>query len=181
MQRVAQTHSPEIKSCMLHWLSQPGIPVIVILMNSFIKMSYLCKMQTRKRGLLINEYSSYSSIHTCNIFMYILYPHVPIFSMFQSHVILGNQTLTVKNTFNKYIKANAKVLKKVLLCSHKNQTMGRMGGSVSEVSAFSSGRDLRVLGSSPVPGSLLSGESAFPSAPAPAHVLSCSCSFSKLK
>ena len=40
---------------------------------------------------------------------------------------------------------------------------GRLGGSVGETPAFSSGHDLRVLGWSPPSGSLLSGESAFPS------------------
>ena len=49
---------------------------------------------------------------------------------------------------------------------------GHLGGSVSEASAFSSGHDLRVLGLSPSSGSLLSGESASPSAPHPPHVLS---------
>ena len=42
--------------------------------------------------------------------------------------------------------------------------LGRLGGSVGLVSAFGSGHDLRVLGSSPTLGSLLSRESASPSA-----------------
>ena len=41
-----------------------------------------------------------------------------------------------------------------------------MGGSVSEVSAFGSGHDPGVLGLSPASGSLLSAESASPSASA---------------
>ena len=44
--------------------------------------------------------------------------------------------------------------------------MGHLGGSVSEASAFSSGHDPRVLGSSLTSGSLLSGESASRSASA---------------
>ena len=40
---------------------------------------------------------------------------------------------------------------------------GHLGGSVSWVSAFSSGHDPRVLGWSPKSGSLLSRESASPS------------------
>ena len=42
---------------------------------------------------------------------------------------------------------------------------GRLRGSLGEVSAFGSGRDPRVLGSSPMSGSLLSGEPASPSPP----------------
>ena len=38
-----------------------------------------------------------------------------------------------------------------------------LDGSVGEAFAFGSGHDLRVLGLSPASGSLLSGESAFPS------------------
>jgi len=55
---------------------------------------------------------------------------------------------------------------------------GHLGGSVSYASAFGSGHDLRVLGSSPMLGSLLSGESASPSLSAspPAYVLSLSLS-----
>ena len=49
--------------------------------------------------------------------------------------------------------------------------MGHLGGSEGKVSAFSSGHDLRVLGSSPASGSLLSGESASPSAPDPPHLV----------
>ena len=44
-----------------------------------------------------------------------------------------------------------------------NPQCGAPGGSVSEVSAFGSGHDPRVLGWSPASGSLLSGEPAFPS------------------
>ena len=51
----------------------------------------------------------------------------------------------------------------------RNQTgvgvCGCLGGSIGEASAFSSGHDPGVLGSSPLSGSLLSGESAPPSAP----------------
>ena len=56
----------------------------------------------------------------------------------------------------------------------KCNTWGYLGGSVSEASAFGSGHDLRVLGWSPVSGSLLSGESASPSPsdPPPAHACS---------
>ena len=53
--------------------------------------------------------------------------------------------------------------------------LGLLGGSASEASAFSSGHDLRVLGSSPALGSLLIGESASPSPfpyPRPQLVLS---------
>ena len=51
-------------------------------------------------------------------------------------------------------------------------------GWLSEVSAFGSGQDLRVLGSSPMSGSLLNGESSSPSPSAPplACVLSLSLS-----
>ena len=42
---------------------------------------------------------------------------------------------------------------------------GHLGGSVSEASAFGSGHDLRVLGLSPMSGSLLSGEPASSSPP----------------
>ena len=42
--------------------------------------------------------------------------------------------------------------------------MGRLGGSVSQASAFSSGHDPRVLGLSPASGSFLGRESASPSA-----------------
>ena len=50
---------------------------------------------------------------------------------------------------------------------------GHRGGSVSEASAFRSGNDLRVLGSSSAWSSLLSGQSASPSAccPPPPHLL----------
>ena len=40
---------------------------------------------------------------------------------------------------------------------------GVLGGSVGEVAAFGSGQDLRVLGSRPTWGSLLSGKPASPS------------------
>jgi len=46
---------------------------------------------------------------------------------------------------------------------------GHLGGSASWASAFGSGREPRVLGSSPAWGSLLSGGPASPSAPPPAH------------
>ena len=49
----------------------------------------------------------------------------------------------------------------------KHTAQGRLGGSVGEVSAFGSGHDPGVVGSSPVSGSLLSGESASPSPSAP--------------
>ena len=42
---------------------------------------------------------------------------------------------------------------------------GHLGGLVSNVTALGSGQDLKVLGWSPNSGSLLSGESASPSAP----------------
>ena len=45
-----------------------------------------------------------------------------------------------------------------------NFLRGHLGGSVSYASAFGLGHDPRVLGSSPALGSLLSGESASPSA-----------------
>ena len=48
--------------------------------------------------------------------------------------------------------------------------MGRLGGSVGEASAFDSGHDPRVLGSSPTSGSLLSRELA--SSP---HFSACLC------
>ena len=48
---------------------------------------------------------------------------------------------------------------------------GHLGGSVGEVSAFSSGHDLRILGSSPMSGSLISRESLV-SLPLPPLVLS---------
>ena len=48
--------------------------------------------------------------------------------------------------------------------------MGHLGGSVSEASAFSSGHDPRVLGSSLTSGSLLSGEQSL--LPPPSLVLS---------
>ena len=43
----------------------------------------------------------------------------------------------------------------------------RLGGSVSEASAFSSGHDLKVLGLSPTSGSLLSRKAASPSLSVP--------------
>ena len=46
--------------------------------------------------------------------------------------------------------------------------LGRLGGSVGWASAFGSGHDLRVLGSSPASGSLLSREPAPPTPPLPA-------------
>ena len=51
-----------------------------------------------------------------------------------------------------------------------------LGGSVGEVSAFSSGHDLRVLGSSPVLGSLLSWKLLFnlPLLPPTPHLCSLS-------
>ena len=52
-----------------------------------------------------------------------------------------------------------------------------MPGWLSRSSAFSSGHDPRVLGLSPMLGSLLSGESASPSPIAPPLTLSFSCSF----
>ena len=36
-QRGALTHNPEIKSCVLHWLSQPGAPRIVFLTGRITK------------------------------------------------------------------------------------------------------------------------------------------------
>ena len=45
----------------------------------------------------------------------------------------------------------------------RNEHRGYLGGSVGEVSAFSSGHDLRVLGWSLMFGSLLREESASPS------------------
>ena len=45
----------------------------------------------------------------------------------------------------------------------KNGCTGHLPGSVGEASAFGSGRDPGVLGSSPSSGSLLGGESASPS------------------
>ena len=54
----------------------------------------------------------------------------------------------------------------------KVHIIGSPGGSVAEASAFGSGHDLRVLGSSPKSGCLLSRESASPSPSAPAPSLS---------
>ena len=48
----------------------------------------------------------------------------------------------------------------------KELILRHLGGSVGEVSAFGSDHDLRVLGSRPTSGSLLSGESASPSSSA---------------
>ena len=60
------------------------------------------------------------------------------------------------------------------------EQLGYLDGSVSEASVFYSGPDPVVLGSSPVSGSLLSGESASsspsPSTPPPTHALSLSLS-----
>ena len=53
----------------------------------------------------------------------------------------------------------------------KGTGVARLGGSVGEVSAFSSGHDPRVLGSRPALGSLLSRESASPSPSAIPHLL----------
>lgn len=53
-------------------------------------------------------------------------------------------------------------------------TIGALGGSVGEASAFGSGSDPGVLGWSPAPGSLLSGEPTSPSPPHPPLVLSLS-------
>ena len=55
-------------------------------------------------------------------------------------------------------------------------TEGRLPGSVGSASAFGSGHDPRVLGSSPKLGSLLNGEFASPSAPPSAHRVSLSLS-----
>ena len=55
--------------------------------------------------------------------------------------------------------------------------VGHLGGSVGGVSAFSSGYDPRVLGSSPAVGSLLSGELLslpLPAAPSACALLSLS-------
>ena len=60
--------------------------------------------------------------------------------------------------------------------SIKMETQGHLDGSVSEASAFSSGHDLRVLGSSPVSAFLLSRVSASPSPSA--APLACAPSFS---
>jgi len=49
---------------------------------------------------------------------------------------------------------------------------GRLGGSVGQVTAFGSGHDPGVPGSSPTSGSLLSRESASLSDPPPSHALS---------
>ena len=46
----------------------------------------------------------------------------------------------------------------------RSSLRGDLGGSVGEAPAFGSGHNLRVLGSSPRLGSLLSGEAASPSA-----------------
>jgi len=51
--------------------------------------------------------------------------------------------------------------------AQKHPSRGRLGGSVGLASAFSSGHDRRVPGSSPTSGSLLSGGSASPSDPSP--------------
>ena len=72
----------------------------------------------------------------------------------------------------------------VSLWGHKNVLkliMGCLGRLVDEVSAFGSGCDLRVLGSSPTSGSVLSQEPAspFPSATPPTHVFSLS--YEKIK
>ena len=58
---------------------------------------------------------------------------------------------------------------------------GRLGGPVGWATAFGSGHDPGVPGSSPASGSLLGGESASPSAPPPSHVLALSHSLSQIK
>lgn len=62
------------------------------------------------------------------------------------------------------------------MTSLKVREEGRLGGAFGEASAFCSARDLRTLGPSPVSGSLLRGESPYPSSPdppsPPTHVLS---------
>ena len=64
----------------------------------------------------------------------------------------------------------------------KVHIIGSPGGSVAEASAFGSGHDLRVLGSSPKSGSLLNGESASPpsSAASPACAVSVSLSLCQI-
>ena len=52
----------------------------------------------------------------------------------------------------------------------KLKIVGQLDGSVGEASAFSSGHDPSVLGSSSISGSLLIGESASPLSPPP-HML----------
>jgi len=59
--------------------------------------------------------------------------------------------------------------------------MGRLGGSVGWATAFGSGHDPGVPGSSPTSGSLLSGESASPSDSLPSHALPHSLSGSELE
>jgi len=54
----------------------------------------------------------------------------------------------------------------------ENVKEGRLGGSGGQATAFGSGYDPRVPGSSPTSGSLLGRESAPPSDPNPSHVLS---------
>ena len=65
-------------------------------------------------------------------------------------------------------------LEYVLSFTFKKTATGRLSGSVGEASALGSGHDLKVLGSSPESGSLLSGESVCPSpsTPPPTHALS---------
>jgi len=56
--------------------------------------------------------------------------------------------------------------------SFKSREVGCLHGSVGWASAFGSGLDPPVLGSSPTLGSLLGGRSASPSAPHPTRALS---------
>ena len=67
------------------------------------------------------------------------------------------------------LKTEKRVCLSFSTCSDfkKRFPAGHLGGSVGGASAFSSGYDPGVLGSSPVWGSLLSGEPASPSLPAP--------------
>ena len=56
---------------------------------------------------------------------------------------------------------------------YQEHLLGRLDGSVGYASAFSSGRDLRVLGSSPTSDSLLSREPASSSLSLPASLHTC--------
>lgn len=83
--------------------------------------------------------------------------------------------LCSQKVYVKLLIPQEKVSSHLQLCPQQKY-IGRLGGSAGEASASSSGLDVRILGSSPVSGALLSGESASsshsPSAPPPACVRS---------
>ena len=61
-QREAQTHNPEIRSHMLHQLSQPGAPLLLFLKWEIIKI---------KTSMLLVAYLLHKGRNTCMRFLFI--------------------------------------------------------------------------------------------------------------